>query len=102
MSNKRLGLRKLSPARMEQVKLACRVFNTEYVGALFGVSKSTVLRILRGYKEPVPGGRRRLTAEQVRRIRNGSESRAVLAREFGVSGTSITYVREFKSYKDIR
>lgn len=93
---------KLSVSQRDQVKLACRVFGREHVAYLFGVSRSTVLRILRDYRPAVTKGRRRLTEEQVRRIRTGRESRAKLAREFGVSPTSITYVREFKSYKEIR
>jgi hypothetical protein len=45
---------------------------------------------------------RRFTPEQVHRIRNGSESVAALAREFGVAMNSIHQVRTFKTYRTVR
>jgi len=48
-----------------------------------------------------PSARRKLTAEQVARIRKCVESLALLAREFGVSVQAVYYCRRYYTYREL-
>lgn len=52
-------------------------------------------------KRPPRADSRRLTPEQVARIREPGAKPSALAREFGVSGAAVHYVRHRYSYKEL-
>lgn len=77
-------------------KLCCNPKHLEVGTAQDNANDDIDLRLKTGKKNI---GNSKLTDDQVRYIRTSGKSGAELAREFGMSESSISYIRSFRSYR---
>lgn len=98
------------PAHYQEIYDACKTMPRKHVAKKFNVNLYTVKSIACGHicKQmgntflPVAPGPRRLTADQVRDIRQSKDVLSVMAKRYGVSIMLLSRIRSRYIYKDVK